>query len=72
MKAGKKAAQPSDGERVVYCSRDDCAFSGDTVNDGQTGRQMYVCEAEIVILDRREPMGRTCAQFAKRETEVAK
>lgn len=64
--------RPSSGERQVYCSRVDCAFAGDAIPTAMiqlpafTGRAWYVCEAEIVVLDRREKFGKTCGRFAKK------
>lgn len=62
----------STGERVVYCTRVDCAFAGDAIPTTMiqlppfTGRAWYVCEAEIVVLDRRVKFGKTCGRFAKK------
>ena len=62
----------STGERVVFCTKTDCAFSGDMVplslNKYQplTARNWYVCEAEIVVLDRRVKYQKTCGRFAKK------
>ena len=62
----------STGERVVYCTRVDCAFVGDAIPVAMiqlpefTGRHWYVCEAEIVVLDRRAKYRKTCGRFAKK------
>ena len=64
--------RPSSSERIVYCSRVDCAFTGDEVGLEGTGTALrgqhawYECEAEIIVMDRRKIMGRTCGRFARK------
>ena len=64
--------QASTGERVVFCSRQDCAHSGDPVPSayvaatGAARVAYFVCEADIVILDRRAKFGKVCAALAKK------
>jgi len=64
---------PSKGERVVFCTRADCAHRGDEVA-GQvgflpSGDTWYVCEADVLVMDRREKFGNTCARFNERQSE---
>lgn len=65
-------ARASTGDRHVLCARKDCAFTGDMVSE-ETVRALgpplltyYVCEAEIVVLDRRVKFGKTCGRYARR------
>lgn len=66
--------QPSTGERVILCSRFDCAHSGDewprSMLPGSLLKVFQVplceCEADIVITDRRAKFQKTCGAFAQK------
>ena len=64
--------RPSSGKRVVLCDRKDCAFTGDMVSEeiraalAAPQGTFYECEAEIIVLDRRKIMGRTCGRFTRK------
>jgi len=64
--------QPSTGERVVLCSRPDCAFSGDEVPWGiakpipKPALPLFLCEADVIVLDRRAKFRKTCGRFARK------
>ena len=67
-----RAPQPSAGERVVYCTRGDCAHAGGLVpirmlpEPEEPGPHYYACLADCIVLDRREQFGKPIAAFAKR------
>lgn len=62
--------RPSSGDRVVWCTREDCVFSGDdeTVHlvavPGLATAHWFRCEANIIVMDRRPVAGKTCGRFA--------
>jgi len=67
-----KAPHVSAGERVVLCTRKDCAFVGDMLAEellkgmGAPLGQYYVCDADIIVLDRTAKAGKPCGRFAKK------
>jgi len=67
-----RAPQPSAGERIIFCTRDDCAHAGglapiDALQDPtEPGPHYYICQADCLVMDRRERFGKPCAAFAKR------
>lgn len=67
-----RAPHVSSGERVVLCTKKECAFVGDMLAEelvkgmGFPLGQYYVCEAEIIVLDRSARTGKTCGRFAKK------
>lgn len=72
MTGAKVTASDSKGLRVVLCTRADCAFTGDMVS-GDTVRglgaglgQYYVCEAELIVLDRSTKGKRLCGRYARK------
>jgi hypothetical protein len=65
----------SKGERVVFCTRADCAHRTDAVA-GQvgflpSGHVWYLCEAGVLVMDRRAKFGNTCARFNQRGDKAA-
>lgn len=64
--------RPSTGDRVVYCTRVDCAFRDELIPSTMielptfAGRHWYVCVADILVMDRRARVGKTCGRYAKR------
>lgn len=62
------------GERLVFCSLAECAFSGNEVTrsletvltDDRRGVPYFVCEADVLVMDRRIAFGKPCARYAKK------
>jgi len=70
-------ARPGWGERVVFCTRADCALRSVElagVPDEEVGLQgltWYRCEANCIIMDRRKRFGKPCASFSKKVAGAA-
>ncbi|GAH48014.1 unnamed protein product [marine sediment metagenome] len=68
-----KPPHVSRGDRVVFCSKPDCAHSGDEVQGEHTlgcnsvSVPMFVCVADVVVLDRRVKFGKICGAYAQRQ-----
>ena len=64
----------STGDRVVFCSKSDCAFAGDektrslepVLTTDRRTTAYFECEADIIILDRRIKFGKVCARYARK------
>ena len=68
---------PTNGLRVVFCTRADCAYAGDRATgpvqdhcrEAGVRAPLFWCLGDVVGLDRRVVFGLTCSTFRPRRAE---